>query len=303
MERINGYIAATFTPMLDNGDLNLDIISEYSNFIMRNGIDGVFICGSSGEGALLTREERMLVAEKWLSESKGRLKVIVHTGGTNVRDQQVLAAHAQKIGSWGVASMAPAFLAPKRNEELLAYCKAVSSSAPSLPFYYYHIPLLNNFNLSVVDFLKSAEKEIPNLAGVKFTDYNIYELDRCRYVVNGKYEMLLGFDEMFLDGLVYGIQAAVGGTYNQCFSLYNDMKNAFYKNDLVKCRSLQHKSHEFCNILRKYRGNIIGGKRIMKFLGLDLGPNRIPLQSISDPEENEIKKDLEEIDFFEFCNK
>lgn len=303
MQKINGYIVAPFTPMLNNGDLNLELIPTYAEFVKRNGPDGVFICGSTGEGALLTLEERMAVAERWVAESKNDLKVIVHTGGTNVKDQQKLATHAQKTGAWGIASMAPAFLAPQRTKELVDYCKAIASSAPELPFYYYHIPPLNNFNLSVVEFLKAADKHIPNLAGVKFTDFNMYEFDKCRYVANGKYDMLWGFDEMFLDGLVYGNQAGVGGTFNHCFSIYKDMKAAFAKNDLETCRSLQHKSHEFCDILGKYRGNIMGGKRIMKLIGLDCGPNRLPVQTLSDKEEKELKKDLEAIGFFDFCNK
>lgn len=88
MNKINGYIVAPFTPMLDNGDLNLELISEYSDFIKRNGPDGVFICGSTGKGALLSLEERMAVASKWIEVSHEELKVIVHTGGTNVTDQQ-----------------------------------------------------------------------------------------------------------------------------------------------------------------------------------------------------------------------
>lgn len=199
--------------------------------------------------------------------------------------------------------MAPAYLPPERNDEFVAYCKTIASAAPNLPFYYYHIPSLNNFNLSVVDFLKAADKEIPNLAGVKFTDFNMHEFNKCRYVANEKYDMLWGLDEMFLDGLVYGNISGVGGTFNHCFSLYKEMKTAFNENELDMCQSLQHKVNEFCTILRKYRGNIIGGKRIMKFLGLNCGPNRIPLQTISDSEEFELKKELEKIDFFKFCNK
>jgi len=303
IEKINGYIVAPFTPMLENGDLNLNLISEYAEFIKRNAIDGVFICGTTGEGALLTREERMSVAEEWIKECKKDLKVIVHTGGTNVREQQTLAEHAQNIGAWGFAAMAPAFLAPKRNQEFIVYCKTIASFAPELPFYYYHFPSINNFNLSTVDFLNVAENEIPNLAGVKFTHSNMDEFNKCRYIANGKYEILLGLDEMFLDGLALGNKAGVGGTYNHCFSLYKEMKIAYDENNMVKCHSLQHKSHEFINILGKYRGNIMGGKRIMKFLGLDCGPNRVPLQTISESEEIELKKDLEKIDFFEYCNK
>ncbi|RLD97149.1 MAG: N-acetylneuraminate lyase, partial [Bacteroidetes bacterium] len=86
MNRIDGYIAAPFTPMLENGDLNLNLIPEYTSYLIRNNLDGAFICGSTGEGALLNKEERMALVEKWIEASKGKLKIVVHTGGTNLRD-------------------------------------------------------------------------------------------------------------------------------------------------------------------------------------------------------------------------
>lgn len=300
MKHLNGYLAAPFTPMHANGDVNLDLISDYADFLMRNGLDGVFVCGSTGEGALLTREERMALAEKWTSACGEKMKIVIHAGGTNLRDQQALASHAEKIGAWAVAAMAPAFLPPKRNEELLELCKTVASAAPSLPFYYYHIPPLTGVDLSVIDLLNSADREIPNFTGVKFTSHKMFEFEQCRHVAGGKFEMLWGLDEMFLDGLAYGNRSGVGGTYNHCFSLYKQMADAYERKDMELCRELQHKSHLFFDILIKYRGNIVGGKRIMKFLGLDCGPNRLPLQTVSDEEESKILKALEEIGFFEF---
>lgn len=61
-------------------------------------MDGVLICGSLGERALLTKKERMKLAEKWLEVAGDKLKVIIHTGSTNIMDQKALAAHAQHIG-------------------------------------------------------------------------------------------------------------------------------------------------------------------------------------------------------------
>ncbi len=302
MERINGYIAAPFTPMMENGELNLDLIPEYATYLKRNGLDGAFICGSTGEGALLTREERMALTEEWINASEGTLKIIVHTGGTNLRDQQSLAAHAEKAGAWAVAAMAPAFLPPRRNQELVEYCKSIAGSAPSLPFYYYHIPVLNGVHMSVSDLLEAAA-EIPNFAGVKYTYHDMYEFEQCRHIAEGRYEMLWGLDEMFLDGLVYGNHSGVGGTYNHCFGLYSDMSKAYALKEMEKCRELQHKSHQFCEILGKYRGNLMGGKRIMKFLGMDCGPNRLPLQTLSDQEEENMKQELESIGFFSYCNQ
>jgi len=302
MKKIDGYIAAPFTPLLGNGELNLDLIPEYVNFLSRNGLDGAFICGSTGEGALLNREERMVLAERWMNAAGGKLKIIIHTGGCSLKDQQDLASHAASLGAWAVAAMAPAFLPPKRIEELVKYCRTVAEAAPGLPFYYYHIPGLNGVNLPVTDLLTAAADQIPNFAGVKYTHFNMYEFEQCRRIAGGRFEMLWGLDEMFLDGLAYGNRSGVGGTYNHCFSLYKDMSKAFEGKDMERCRELQHLSHLFVDILIKYRGNLMGGKRMMKFLGLDCGPNRLPLQNISEQEEACMRKELEEIGFFSFCN-
>jgi N-acetylneuraminate lyase len=288
--------------MLQNGELNLSLIPDYAAYLIRNGLDGVFIAGSTGEGALLTREERLALAEKWIEASKDKLKVVVHTGGCNIQDQELLAEHAEKSGAWAVAAMAPAFLPPRRNEELVAYCAAIAAAAPRLPFYYYHIPALNGVHLSVFDLLKAAEGRISSFTGVKYTHLDMFEFEQCRHVAGGKYEMLWGLDEMFLDGLVYGNRSGVGGTYNHCFGLYSEMKAAYKAHEMERCRELQHQSHQFCEILGKYRGNLMGGKRIMKFLGMDCGPNRLPLQNISEPEEAAMKKELETIGFFSYCN-
>ncbi len=303
MKKIDGHIVAPFTPLNSDGSVNLSLIESYAEFLIRNHLDGVFLCGSSGEGALFNREERMKIAERWMEVAGTSLKIIIHAGGTNLVDQQYLAAHAQDIGVYAISSMAPMFLGPKRIEELGVFCKSVSQAAKELPFYYYHIPGLNGIYLPVLDLLKYADEEIPNLAGVKYTHDNMFEFDQCFRYRNYKYDMLHGLDETYLSGLSYGCNSGIGGTYNHCFGLYRGMKIAFENGDLVRARELQHKSHLFINILHKYRGNIVGGKRMMKFLGIDCGPNRLPLQTITNIEEESMKKELEEIGFFDYCNK
>lgn len=303
MQKINGYIVAPFTPMHYEGSLNLDLVPDYASYLIRNKLDGVFTCGSTGEGALLTVEERKQVSEKWLDTVQGKLKVIVHTGGTNLKDQIELASHAQEIGAFATATMASAFLAPKRVQELGEFCAAIASAAPKLPFYYYHIPALNGSNIPMLELLQFADKNISNFAGVKYTHEDLHEFNQCFRHGDYKYELFYGLDETFLTGLTYGCTAGIGGTYNHCFTLYSEIKKAFDRGDLKTARERQNKSQLFVNVLKKFRGNIVGGKRIMKFLGLDCGPNRLPLQNISDEEEILIKTELNAINFFDFCNK
>ena len=303
MKKINGFIGAPFTPMNQDRSLNLELIQDYVKFYLRNRIDGAFICGTSGEGYLLSVDERMKVAEKWLAESPDNFKTIIHVGGPGVEEGKKLVRHAQEIGAWGFCTMAPVFFKPSRVQDLVEYCEALAGEAPDLPFYFYHMPGFTGVYLPMVEFLNQASKRIPNLAGIKYTHEKLYEFNQCMLVENGKFDILHGQDETLICGLALGARGGIGGTYNHAMKLYINIKQAFLDGDIETARKFQNLSQDFINVLVRYRGNVIGGKRIMKFLGLDCGPNRLPIQNITNQEETDLKRELEEINFFSFCNR
>ena len=303
MEKIIGLIDAPFTPMKPNGDINLDIIPAYASMLAKNGLKGVFINGSSGEGYMLTTEERIALAEKWLESVPEGFKVIVHVGSCCLRESQILAEHAQKHGAWGIGAMAPPFPKIGRIEELVKYCEAIAGAAPKLPFYFYHIPVFNGAYLSMVDFLKAVDGRIPNFAGIKYTFESMYEYNQCRLYADGKFDMLHGQDETYLPCLAQGgAQGGICGTTNYNGRCQVAIGEAWAAGDLAKAQELQNYSQEVINVICHFRGNIVGGKRIMKFLGLDMGPNRVPFRTVSDEEEKQLKAELDAIDFFNHCN-
>ena len=304
MEKIYGLIDAPFTPLDKQGNVNLDPIPEYAALLARNGLKGVFINGSSGEGYLLTEDERKQLAEAWVKAAPEGFKVIVHVGSTCVRSSRELARHAERIGAWGIGAMATPFPRIGRVEELVAYCGEIAAGAPSLPFYYYHIPAFNNAYLSMLDFLKAADGRIPNLAGIKYTFESLYEYSRCRRYRNGKFDMLHGQDETILPCLAMGgAQGGIGGTTNYNGRVLTGIIDAWNRGDLEQARELQEYAQDVIDVICRYRGNIVGGKRIMKLIGLDLGPNRTPFQNMTDEEEAKMRQELEELDFFTRCNR
>lgn len=109
MEKIIGLIDAPFTPFYENGEVNYEPIEAYAKMLQKNGLKGVFINGSSGEGYMLTEDERMKLAERWIEVAPEGFKVIVHVGSCCVKASKMLAEHAQKIGAWGIGAMAPPF--------------------------------------------------------------------------------------------------------------------------------------------------------------------------------------------------
>ena len=304
MEKIKGLINAPFTPFLENGEVNLTPISSYAKMLSNNGIKGVFISGSSGEGYMLTEIERMILAEKWVEAAPKDFKVIVHVGSTCIRTSHNLAVHAQKIGAWGIGAMASPFPKAGRIEELVKYCEEIASGAPNLPFYFYHIPALSGVFLPMLPFLKAVDGRIPNFAGIKYTFESLYEYNQCKLYANGKFDMLHGQDETILAALAMcETQGGIGGTTNYNGKALVGIMDAWNAGELETARELQNFSQAVINVIVNYRGNIVGGKRIMKLIGLDMGKNRTPFQNMSDEEETAMKKELEAINFFERCNK
>ena len=278
MEKIIGLIDAPFTPFYENGDINLEPIPAYAKMLQKNGLKGVFINGSSGEGYMLTPEERMQLAEA--------------------------CEHAQKIGAWGIGAMAPPFPKIGRIEELVKYCEEIAAGAPALPFYFYHIPAFNGAFLPMVEFLKAVDGRIPNFAGIKYTFESLYEYNQCRLYGGGKFDMLHGQDETILPCLAMGgAKGGIGGTTNYNGKNLVGIIDAWNRGDLESARQLQDYSQKVINVICHFRGNIVGGKRIMKLIGLDLGPNRTPFQNITPEEEIQLKKELDEIGFFQHCNE
>lgn len=304
MEKIKGLIDAPFTPFYSNGEVNYEPIERYAAMLKNNGLKGVFINGSSGEGYMLTEEERMKLAEAWMKAAPSDFKVIVHVGSTCVKTSRRLAEHAQKIGAFGIGAMATPFPKVGRIEELVKYCEEIAAGAPQLPFYYYHIPAFNGAYLSMVELLKAVDGRIPNFAGIKYTYESLYEYNQCRLYANGKFDMLHGQDETILPCLAMGgAQGGIGGTTNYNGRCLTGILKAWEEGNIEEAREFQNFGQEVINVICRYRGNIVGGKRIMKLIGLDLGPNRTPFQNITDDEERALKAELEAIDFFNKCNQ
>ena len=253
---------------------------------------------------MLTAEERMELARAWVAAVPSGFKVIVHVGSCCLRESVKLARDAEEIGAWGIGAMAPPFPKIGRIEELVKYCETIAAAAPSLPFYYYHIPAFNGAYLPMLEMLKAVDGRIPNFAGIKYTFESLYEYNQCRLYRDGKYDMLHGQDETILPSLAQGgAQGGIGGTTNYNGRELTGIIEAWEKGDIETAREKQNFSQAVINVICNYRGNIVGGKRIMKLIGLDLGPNRVPFRNMTDEEEASMKKELEAIGFFERCNK
>ena len=301
---LNGLIAPSVTPFNADYSVNLDRIDTLATFFKDNGIDGAFICGTSGESLSLTAEERMAITTRWVEVAPEDFTVLVHVGHNSIVAAKALAAHAQKAGAWGIGAHSPTFIKPNNAEALVDYCAQIAASAPELPFYYYHIPGLTGVSIHMFDFLEAARGKIPNFCGLKFTSANMAEYQLCREFDGGRYDVLFGCESFLLCSLVLGGKGSIGGSYNFAGPLYNEIIDSFNRGDLDTAREKQLNSVKVYQIMgRSGSAGHTGMKAIMKMLGVDCGPARPPAQPITAEQYSKLENDLTEIGFFDFAAK
>lgn len=301
---LEGLIAAPFTPMQQNGSLNVDLVPEYYHFLKNNGVTGAFICGSTGEGVSLTMEEKKMVADAWAQASRGDndFKVMLLLGGTCIADCIELAQYAQKIGLYAVSFTAPFYFKPANAQMLAACCKAIADAIPGMPFYYYHIPVLTGVNLAMIDLLKEVKDTIPNFAGIKYTHEDFMDFLSCLHYEGGRYDMLWGRDENMLSALAIGAKGAVGSTFNYAAPLYYSLIEAFVNGDGPAAQKLQQQSIDMIRLLGKY-GGIATGKAYMKLVGLDCGQFRLPVANMTAASMQAFEKEVEALGFSKYCSR
>ena len=297
---LHGLVAATHTPFHADGVLNLSVVEKQAAHLTAGGVKYAFIGGTTGESASLTVDERRALAQRWCEVTHGtELKVIVHVGSNCLADARTLAAQAQQLGALAVSALAPSYFKPGSVAALVDCMADIASASPRLPFYYYVIPLLTGVTLSPAEFLARAAERIPNLAGLKFTSSNLMEYQLCRAFRDGAFDLPYGFDELMLGALALGATGAVGSGFNFAAPIYQRLLKAFAAGDLATARREQLHGVQLVQVLARH-GYMGAAKAVMKMLGVDVGPARLPHGNPSAEQVAALRGELEKLGFFDW---
>lgn len=293
IKKLEGLIAAPHTPFKADGSINVPVIKKQIDLLVKQGVIGAYICGTTGEGICCSVEERKTVMKAWADYGKGKLFIIAHVGALAISDAQALAAYAQKLKLDATSIVPPNFFKPGSIDALIDYLNAVLVKAPKLPFYYYHTGM-SGVNFDMEQFLIKADGKIPQLAGIKFNYGDLYMYQRCLRACGGKYDITWGIDEWFSGALACGAKSAIGSTYNYSAKLYYEIWDAFKKGDQAAVLAGMRRVCEIVDILVQY-GGVAGGKAMMAYHGLDVGGVRPPLVNLSDKAKADCLKRLKKI--------
>jgi len=297
MISFSGLYAAVHTPFNRDFSLNLEAIARQAHLLTTAGPSGFFVCGTTGECYSMTPRERRQVAERWVAVTSGSHPIFVHVGHNCQHEAIMLAQHARDIGVSAIAAMSPFYYKPRSVEDLIDYLIPIAAAADPVPFLYYDIPGWTGVQLATDDVLAQGIERIPTLRGVKFSNPDMVTFQSCVQLNAGSLDILCGIDELVSTALANGGSGAVGASINFAAPLFTRLVKALEAGDLEAVRKEQQTVANMVEILNEY-GIIAGSKSLMFFLGVDCGPARPPIRSISRQESRSLYDRLSVMDLF-----
>ena len=270
LDKYRGIFPAFYACYDDEGNISPERVRAFTEYLIEKKVTGVYVGGSSGECIYHSVEDRKLVLENVMAQSKGRLVVIAHVACNNTADSRELARHAESLGVDAIAAIPPIYFhLPER--AIAKYWNDISDAAPNTDFVIYNIPQLAGVALSG-SLLRTMLKN-PRVIGVKNSSMPIQDIEMWRdegcIVFNGP-------DEQLLSGLVAGACGGIGGTYGAMPELYEAIYELTKKGEIEKARPIQdgccHVIYKMCSgqgnmyamikeIIRQQGGPDIGGVR------------------------------------------
>ena len=284
MSGFGGILPAAVTPFDAAGRFRRDAFERLLTRLYGAGVDGVYVCGSTGEGTLQTTAQRREVAEAAVALSPPGATVIVHVGAASPAEAEGLARHAREIGAAAVSSLPPA--GGFSLAELRRYYARVAEAA-ALPLLLYQYPEIAPPRLELGQLLELCR--IPGVAGVKLTDFDLYRLWALRTegipVFNGR-------DEVLAAGLLMGASGGIGTFYNLLPDEVVQLYARARAGDWAGARALQDRLNSLVRLVSPFP-LFPAVKQLLAWSGLDCGPCLAPRAVLSEEEATRLRAGVE----------
>lgn len=242
------------------------------------GVRGVYACGSTGEGFLLSTEERKQVAAAVKEAAGDDFTVIVHIGCASTKESIELAKHAQSIGADAISAV-PSVYYHLPAESVKLHWESIIN-ATDVPFIIYNIPQLTGFDLSPAMLGEFAKNE--KIIGVKNSAEPVYLMERYRKAAGDDFIIFNGSDEQFVGGRIMGADAGIGGTYGCMPELFVALDKLVNENRIEEAKILQYKINDCIFDLLACKSLYGAAKQVISLrFGIDCGQPRSPFLPVS----------------------
>ena len=272
---MTGAHAAMFTPFDVKGRINCEAIDALIEYGINGGLKGFYLTGSTGEGMLLTLEERKEVYRRAVAAAKGRVKLIAQVGCVRTEDSVELAKAAADAGVDWISSVAPVYFGQNFPSTMRHY-KAISE-ATDLPFMIYA------FNSTLVPERDIRLFDLKNVKGIKYTGRDFYACEKLCRKLDKETIWFAGCDEMLISALAMGdvFSGGIGLNYNMIPKHFAKICELCAKNDFAAAAKWQGEANRLVDIvIEAFADNWSAFKVLMRHVGIDCGYCRAPYAPI-----------------------
>lgn len=290
ISKFKNVTVALNTPFDKNGDLDTAAAKRVVRYFCNKGIKSLYVCGSTGEGFLLTNEERKELVEAVTDEVGGEMNIIVHVGTACTRQSVDLAKHAMSAGADATSAVPCVYYRPSE-ESVYRHWTAITEAA-DLPFFIYNIPQLTGFHLSMDLFHRMLLNE--RVAGLKCSSDPAQDILRFKQAGGPDFIVFNGPDEQYLAGRMMGADAGIGGTYGAMPELYLHLEDAIRAKDYEKAMDIQNIITPLIYRLCSFASLYGAAKAVIALDGCPIGQPRLPFLPVdpSDPELVKLYRDI-----------
>jgi 4-hydroxy-tetrahydrodipicolinate synthase len=288
-----GILPAIITPFDAEGNVDFDLLRDIVRFQIDKGVHGFFVCGTVGEGPLMSIEQRKSVAEAVVREAKGKVPVIVHVGTTNTAESVELAKHAESIEANAVGAVTPYFFKPDLEGLIMHY--RLISEAVRIPTFVYNIPQQTGFNLTPEIFRKLCS--IENIHGIKDSSGSLSQIQEIIETAPKHVTVINGADDILLAALLVGVNAEISGVANVAPEILVELYENFREGNYKKALELQRKTNVLRRILYEW-SSIPSIKAALELRGIKAGMPKKPLRPLKQEEISRLKDKLKALGLF-----
>lgn len=206
----SGVFPAATTQFRPDQQVDLAATSAHFESLISAGVQGLVVLGSLGENGTLEPSEKLAILSAAVDAARGRLPVIAGVAEASTARACRFARDAEKAGATGLMVL-PAMIYKSDPEETVAHFRSVAR-ASRLPVLCYNNPVAYGVDLTPAMFAELADEE--TLVAIKESSGDVRRITELAAVCGGRYALLMGMDDLVLEGVAAGVDGWVAGLVN-----------------------------------------------------------------------------------------
>ncbi|MGE0758097.1 MAG: dihydrodipicolinate synthase family protein [Pirellulaceae bacterium] len=292
---LQGLWPAMLTPLDAHGEPAFGETEKLVELFVQQKLGGIYLLGSTGQGPLLSVAQRQAIAQCVIETASRRIPVMVHVGAVATDDSVSLARHAARLGADAISSVGPIYYRAA-NDAVFEHYRRIGS-AGELPFYVYHLSAVNTLTLGGREYVDRL-LSIPFIAGMKFTDRDLYQLGLICSYAGDQLRIFSGADELLCQAAMCGVVGAIGTFYNIWGPAAQAARSAFVGGSVTA-------GMRFMTVFQQALDEVLSSRSTWTFLrsamrlkySIDIGPCRSPL-GVTDAEwqDQDVERILRRVD-------